>query len=148
MPPHLAKSSLGKLPTEVPLPESPEPEEPKQNQEPSFTECQTLAPVIGSNSETSFGSTEEAVKLLQEPPSPLMELPLTAFIEESEDVPFFIPMFTGAKVNTMGLEDMYEAIWDNRQPMSLSKFMMPKKEKEEELLPFTLQVPNFHKHLG
>ncbi|KAI5984963.1 hypothetical protein F5J12DRAFT_899130 [Pisolithus orientalis] len=112
-PPHLAKSSLGKLPTEVPLPESPEPEEPKQNQEPSFTEYQTLVPVIRSNSETSFSSTEEAMKLLQEPPSLLTELPLTVFIEEPKDIPFSIPMFTGVKVDTTGLEDMYEVIWDN-----------------------------------
>ncbi|KIN96993.1 hypothetical protein M404DRAFT_32725, partial [Pisolithus tinctorius Marx 270] len=135
-PPRLAKSSLEKLPTEVPLPESPEPEEPKQIREPTFTEYRTPAPVIGSNSETSFGSTEEAAKLLQEPPSPLTELPLTAFIEESEDVPFSIPMFTGAKVDTTGLEDMYEAIWDDGRPTSSSRFAMPKKEKEEELPPF------------
>ncbi|KIO01307.1 hypothetical protein M404DRAFT_28847, partial [Pisolithus tinctorius Marx 270] len=122
MPPHLAKSSLEKLPTEVPLPESLEPEELKQIQEPTFTEYQTPVLVIGSNSETSFGSTEEAAKLLQEPPSPLMELPLTVFIEESEDVPFSIPMFTGAKVNTTGLEDMYEAIWDDGQLASSLKF--------------------------
>ncbi|KIN98071.1 hypothetical protein M404DRAFT_31633 [Pisolithus tinctorius Marx 270] len=133
MPPHLAKLSLGKLPTEVPLQESPELEEPKQKREPTFTEYQTPVPVIGSNSETSFSSTEEAVKLLQEPPSPLTELPITVFIEEPKDIPFSIPTFSGAKVNTTSLEDMYEAIWDDGQPVSLSKFVMPKREKEEEL---------------
>ncbi|KIO07105.1 hypothetical protein M404DRAFT_24193 [Pisolithus tinctorius Marx 270] len=123
-PPHLAKSSLEKLPTEVPLPESPEPEEPKQIREPTSTEYQTPALVIRSNSETSFGLTEETAKLLQEPPSPLTELPLTAFIEEPEDILFSIPTFTGAEVNTTGLEDI------------LSKFAKPKREKEEELPPF------------
>ncbi|KIO06803.1 hypothetical protein M404DRAFT_24491 [Pisolithus tinctorius Marx 270] len=65
-----------------------------------------------------------------------MELPLTAFIEEPEDIPFSIPTFTGAEVNTTGLEDMYKEIWDDGRLASLSKFMKPKREKEEELLSF------------